>query len=241
MARGVGLHTKRKMRRSGKAHITHMVGWLKVALLLINCSPNTPARRPFYAIGQQRNLSHPLKQNGRIKRSERQHNKHILFIQWYQDDFHPPIHRRYIILFKCGMVRRWTRGTYIVPLPIEARGTFIICLLILWSDGYGQKRCNPKKSLCIRALLNDHPIGLKNWWLASDLVHMLLVRRYSPKGRDIYWTTKINRFIQLLIHVFYHLGWYVEIQSHCVGQHGFAWLTLGRGTNWCSWLVRLPD
>jgi hypothetical protein len=55
-------HNTKKKRRS-KAHITHMVGWSKLALLLINCSPNTLARRSFYAIDQQRNLGHLLKQN----------------------------------------------------------------------------------------------------------------------------------------------------------------------------------
>jgi hypothetical protein len=40
-----------------------MVGWLKLALLSINCTPNTLARRPIYEIGQQTNSSHPLKQN----------------------------------------------------------------------------------------------------------------------------------------------------------------------------------
>jgi hypothetical protein len=102
MARGISLHTKRKRRHRSKSHITHMVGWSKLALLLINCSPNTLARRPFNCDARikQRNLDHPLKQNGRIKWPERRHNKH----------------RRYIVLFKCGMIRRWTCGTYIVHL-----------------------------------------------------------------------------------------------------------------------------
>jgi hypothetical protein len=64
MARGVVLHTKRKRRWMGKAHMTHMVGWTKSTLLSINCSPNTLGRRPFYMIGQQRTHEHPLKQNG---------------------------------------------------------------------------------------------------------------------------------------------------------------------------------
>jgi hypothetical protein len=68
MARGVSLHTNQGKRRKGKAH---MVGWLKPALLLINWSSNMLARRMFYVIGQQRNPGHPLKQNGRIKRPER--------------------------------------------------------------------------------------------------------------------------------------------------------------------------
>jgi hypothetical protein len=50
MARGLSLHTKRKRRRRSKAHITHMVSWSKLALFLTNCSPNTLARRSFYAI-----------------------------------------------------------------------------------------------------------------------------------------------------------------------------------------------
>ena len=63
-ARGVSLHTKRKMIHRSKALITHMVVWSKLTLLSINCTPKTLARRPFYEIGQQRNFSHALKQNG---------------------------------------------------------------------------------------------------------------------------------------------------------------------------------
>jgi hypothetical protein len=55
---------KEKRGHRGKANITHMVSWSKSALILINCSPNMQARRPFYAIGEQRNPSHLLKQNG---------------------------------------------------------------------------------------------------------------------------------------------------------------------------------
>jgi hypothetical protein len=77
MARGVSLHTKQGKIRNGKAH---MVGWSKPTLLLISCSPNMLARRSFYAIDQQRNPSHPLKRNDRIKRHEGQRNKHHLFI-----------------------------------------------------------------------------------------------------------------------------------------------------------------
>lgn len=145
MARGVGLHTKRKRGRRGKVHIMHMVGWSKLVLLLINCSPNILARRPFYAIGQQRNPNHPLKQNNRIKQPEGRHSKHHLFIQWCQDTFHPSTHRRYIVLFKCGMVRRWNCGTFIVPLPIQAGGTSILYLLTHLLDGHGRERCNPKR------------------------------------------------------------------------------------------------
>jgi hypothetical protein len=78
MVKGISLHTKQGKRHKGKAH---MVSWSKSTLLLISCSPNMLARRPFYVIGQQRNLSHPLKQNGRIKQPERRRNKHRLFIQ----------------------------------------------------------------------------------------------------------------------------------------------------------------
>jgi hypothetical protein len=119
------------------------------------------ARRPFYAIGQQRNPGHPLKQNDQVKRPERRRNKHRLFILSCQDASHPPTHRRCIVLFKYGMVRWWTNGTYVLPLSIRARGTFILFLLIHWSNGHGQERCNPKRLLCIGALLNDHHIGLK--------------------------------------------------------------------------------
>ena len=49
MARVVGLHTKRGRGCKGKAHVIHMADWSKLALLLINCSPNMLARRSFYA------------------------------------------------------------------------------------------------------------------------------------------------------------------------------------------------
>jgi hypothetical protein len=77
MARGVSLHIKQGKKRKGKAH---MVDWSKPALLLISCSPNMLARRPFYVIDQQRNLGRPIKQNGRTKRPKRRRNKHRLFI-----------------------------------------------------------------------------------------------------------------------------------------------------------------
>jgi hypothetical protein len=76
MARGVTLHTKQRKKHKGKAH---MVGWSKLALLLIS-SPNMLARRSLYVIGQQRNPDHPLKQNDRIKHLERRRNKHRPFI-----------------------------------------------------------------------------------------------------------------------------------------------------------------
>jgi hypothetical protein len=60
ITRGVNLHTKQKRGHGGE---THMIGWSKLALLLINSSPNMLARRSFYAISQQKNPSHPLKQN----------------------------------------------------------------------------------------------------------------------------------------------------------------------------------
>jgi hypothetical protein len=119
------------------------------------------ARRPFYAIGQQRSPGHPLKQNDRVKRPKRRRNKHRLFILSCQDASHPPTHRRCIVLFKYGMVRRWTHGTCVLPLSIQAGGTSILFLLIHCSNGHGRERCNPKRPLCIGALLNDHHIGLK--------------------------------------------------------------------------------
>ena len=77
------------------------------------------AKRSFYVIDQQINLVHPIKQNSWTKRLKRQHNKHRLFIMWCQDAFHPPTHRWYIVLFKYGMVRRWTHGICIVHLSIQ--------------------------------------------------------------------------------------------------------------------------
>jgi predicted amidohydrolase YtcJ len=62
MARGVGLHTKRKRRRRSKAHITQMVSWSKPALLLINCSPNTLADSAGQSThGQRRRPPHKAK------------------------------------------------------------------------------------------------------------------------------------------------------------------------------------
>jgi hypothetical protein len=113
------------------------------------------ARRLFHVIGQWRNPGHLLKRNGWTKWPKRRHNKHRLFILWDQGTFHPFIHRRYIIMFKYGMVRRWIQGTCIVPLSIQTRGTSIIVLLIHWSNGHGRGRYNPKRPLYIGALLND--------------------------------------------------------------------------------------
>jgi hypothetical protein len=119
------------------------------------------ARRSLYTIGQQRNPGHPLKQNDWVKRPKRWHNKHRLFILSCQDASHPSTHRRCIVLFKYGMVWLWTHGTCVLPLSIQAGGTSILLLLIHWSNGHGWERCNPKRPLCIRALLNDHHIWLK--------------------------------------------------------------------------------
>jgi hypothetical protein len=45
------------------------------------------------------------------------------------------------------------------PFVYSGWGTSILYLLI---HGHGRERCNPKRPICIRALLNDHPIGLKS-------------------------------------------------------------------------------
>jgi hypothetical protein len=119
------------------------------------------ARRSFYTIGQQRNPGRPLKQNDRVKWPERRRNKHRMFILSWQDASHPPTHRWCIVLFKYGMVRRWTHGTCILPLSIQAGDTSILILLIHWSNGHSWERCSPKRPVCIGALLNDHHIGLK--------------------------------------------------------------------------------
>jgi hypothetical protein len=113
------------------------------------------ARRLFHVIGQQRNPGHLLKRNGRTKQPKRRHNKHRLFILWDQGTFHLFIHRRYIILFKYGMVRWWIHGTCIVPLSIQTGGTSIIFLLIHSSNGHGRARYNLKRPLYIGDLLND--------------------------------------------------------------------------------------
>jgi hypothetical protein len=75
MARGVRLHTKRGRGCKDKAHVTHVVGFSKLTLLLINCSPNTLARRSF-CDGPTKKPRAPAK----TKWPERQHNKHHLFI-----------------------------------------------------------------------------------------------------------------------------------------------------------------
>jgi hypothetical protein len=156
MDKGVNLHTKQGKRRKGKAH---MVGWSKLTLLLIGCSPRVLARRPFYVIGQRRNPSHLLKQNGQIKWLERRHNKYRLFILWDPGTLHMFTHRRYIILFKYRMVRWWIHGTCIVPLSIQTGGTSILFLLIHWLNGHGRERYNLKRPLYNGDLLNDLHIG----------------------------------------------------------------------------------
>jgi hypothetical protein len=155
MDKGVSLHTKQGKRRKGKAH---MVGWSKLTLLLVSCSPRVLARRPFYVIGQRRNPGHLLKRNGQTKWLERRHNKHRLFILWDQGTFHMFTHRQYIILFKYGMVRRWIHGTCIVPLSIQTGG-HLHFLLIHWLNGHGRERYNLKRPLYNGALLNDLHIG----------------------------------------------------------------------------------
>jgi hypothetical protein len=147
------------------------------------------ARRLFYVIGQQRNPGHPLKQNGPVKRPVRRRNMHrtscharmlsthLLIVdilscsnmEWYDDE--PMVHAYSLCLFRLG-------------------GTSILFLLIHWSNGHDRERCNPKRPLCIGALLNDHHIGLKSWWLASGLVHMLLVRQPPQKGRGQMLSTR---------------------------------------------------
>jgi hypothetical protein len=115
MPRGINLHTKKKRGHRGKANITHMVGWSKPALLRINCSLNMLARRLFCDRSTEKPWS-----SAKTNRPGRRRNKHRLFILWCHDTFHPSNLRRYIVLFKCGMVRRWTHGAYIVHLPIQA-------------------------------------------------------------------------------------------------------------------------
>jgi hypothetical protein len=141
----------------------HMVGWSKPTLRLINRSPTMLARRSFYAIDQQRNPGHPLKQNDRIKVPERQHSKHHLFMLWCQDTFHPLTHRQYIILFKCGMVRQWIHGICIVLCLFRMKGTSILYLLIHWSDDHSRERCNLKQSYALELYwmitLSDWKVG----------------------------------------------------------------------------------
>jgi hypothetical protein len=163
------------------------------------------ARRLFYAIGQQRNPDHPLKQNGRIKWHERRRNKHRLFSLWCQDTFLPPTQRRYIVLIKYRMVRQWTHATCIISLSIQARGHHHSIHFDPLIRSSWPRKMQSKTDLCIRALLNYHPIGLKSRWLASGLfltsetkwlvrstfswmllvVHMFLVRQPPPKGRRV--------------------------------------------------------
>jgi hypothetical protein len=47
------------------------------------------------------------------------------------------------------------------PFVYSGWGTSILFLLIHCSNGHDQERCNPKRPLCIGALLNDHHIGLE--------------------------------------------------------------------------------
>jgi hypothetical protein len=96
---------------------------------------------------------------------------------WWYDTFHQPIHHRYIFLFKHGVVWRWSRITCIISLLIRAEGTTILYLLFHWSSSHGRERCNHKRPLCIRTLLNNHPIRLKSRWLASPLLLTLGTKR----------------------------------------------------------------
>ena len=125
MARGVDLHTKRKRGHKSKAHITHMVGWSKLALLLINCSPNTLARRSFYAIDQQRNLGHPLKQNGPIKQPNKTAQKvmrQASLIYLVMPGYFPPI---YASLTYCP-VQMWD-GTPVNPWYMHSPFSYLGC------------------------------------------------------------------------------------------------------------------
>ena len=161
-----------------------MVGWSKLTLLLISCSPKILAKRLFHVIGQQRNPGHLLKQNGQTKRPERRHNKHRLFILWDQGTFHLFTHRRYIILFKHGMARWWIHGTCIVPSSIQTGGhlhSIPFDPLIKWS----WPRKIQSETAFILVLYWIISIS-KSRWPTSGLVHMLLVRQPSPKGRRAY-------------------------------------------------------
>ena len=93
-------------------------------------------------------------------------------MEWYDDK--PMVHAYCLCLFRLG-------------------GTPILFRLIYWSNGHGRERCNPKRPLCIGALLNDHYIGLKSRWLASGLVHMLLLRQPPPKGKGHMLRAQIDR------------------------------------------------
>jgi hypothetical protein len=87
----------------------------------------------------------------------------------------------------------------------------------IWLNGHCRERCNLKRPWYIRALLKDHSIGLKIWWLVSRLVlisgtrwlvrslifwrvlavYMLLIRQPPPKGRDHMLNTKMgNRTVR---------------------------------------------
>jgi hypothetical protein len=145
------------------------------------------ARRMFHVIDQRRNPGHLLKRNDRTKRPKRRHNKHCLFILWDQGTFHPFIHRRYIILFKYGMVWWWIHGTCIVPLSILTGGA--PPLYSLWSIDQMVMAMEGTIRIGLYALVLYWMISiLKSRWLASGLVQMFLVRQPSPKGRGICWT-----------------------------------------------------
>jgi hypothetical protein len=155
MARGVSLQRKQGKKHKGKAH---MVGWSKPTLLLISCCPNMLARRSFYVIRQQRNLGHPLKQNSPKGNATsiiysscdvRMVSTHLLIVdvlscsdmEWYDVD---PWYMHNLFVYS-----GWG---HLHSTPFDP--------LIKWS--YGRERCNLKRLLCIQALLNGHPIGLKS-------------------------------------------------------------------------------
>jgi hypothetical protein len=47
------------------------------------------------------------------------------------------------------------------PFGYLGWGITILCLLTHWSNSHARERCNLKRPLCIRILLNDYPIRLK--------------------------------------------------------------------------------
>lgn len=120
---------KEKRGHRGKANITHMVSLSKLALILINCSPNMQARRPFYAIGEQRNPSHLLKQNGpKVNTASTSYS--------YNDVGIPSIHLLIVNILSCSNVERYDDEPMVhaYSLCLSRLGTPpFYTLLIRWS------------------------------------------------------------------------------------------------------------
>jgi hypothetical protein len=68
------------------------------------------------------------------------------------------------IYFHIQMWNGTTMNPWYMHSPFVYSGWGDTSILYLLIHGHGRERCNMKRPICTRALLNDHPIG----WKASD-------------------------------------------------------------------------